>query len=831
MSASTEHTAFKIARLPPELVEEVLVHAGVDACAALRHLPALRRLFAAHVRAGNYSDDCEEAMLKTLVGRRWSAGVQVMIDADVRAPFGFTAELDWSGIVIDIAIELLAALTYNRADAGADCADLLQWGVQHVPSFVGEISSQYIKHGHTLDQLRALHQEMGVYLYERDLAKMLLPLAAQHGRLDLVQVLDGIAPEVLQEHSTAIKLAAEFGHLQVVQYAYSRLLPVLPRKTLEVAMQLGHKRVATWLYERHPQEVGWLVALGLARHGHVELLQQLHANQHIEFVDHRGSGRAQWRIRAGAVAAVVQDPRVLQVLKQIDPAFSIFGAVARNASSTFLQTLQHVIRSESPTPNLQVFCSAASAGRTDIVEWMLDECLEWTSTDAVAYAVGGGHQELAQRLADRFGISPADRRLQPCHIETLVRRGQLHKLEWIERYCGLSCDQELLRSGIRSRNLGVAQLLHRHCPNVEFTGQLLSEACRDGNLRMVQWVYRHLPASARPADAIDAAAERGFERIVTWLTQHTDLPCTADAMNGAAHIGRLDLVRFLHEHRTEGCTKYAMTTAICQGHLDVADYLRTHRDESCTPFALELAVSAGLMASVRWVVQHFPEQLTEAVLNAAATNSRAVAIEYFHSLPAAPFTPATMDSAAAAGNLDLVRWLRENRTEGCTAEAMKRAAQGGYLSVVQFLHEHGYPMCELGDITDSPEYVKEWWRSMHYIFRCANTQKDNFRNNPNDPWVRHLKYMDTERGTKLLISGWWGTARHINYFGDWLMSVAWSLPCGFAHFPIPYFYPIYFAVLLVHRFYRDEHSCRKKYGKDWDKYCRIVRWRIIPGIF
>ncbi|KAL7747449.1 erg24, C-14 sterol reductase [Sorochytrium milnesiophthora] len=119
----------------------------------------------------------------------------------------------------------------------------------------------------------------------------------------------------------------------------------------------------------------------------------------------------------------------------------------------------------------------------------------------------------------------------------------------------------------------------------------------------------------------------------------------------------------------------------------------------------------------------------------------------------------------------------------------------------------------------------------YYIFRSANTQKDIFRNNPNDPRVKHLKYMDTERGTRLLISGWWGTARHINYFGDWLMSVAWSLPCGFAHFPIPYFYPIYFAVLLVHRFYRDEHSCRKKYGKDWDKYCRIVRWRIIPGIF
>jgi len=53
------------------------------------------------------------------------------------------------------------------------------------------------------------------------------------------------------------------------------------------------------------------------------------------------------------------------------------------------------------------------------------------------------------------------------------------------------------------------------------------------------------------------------------------------------------------------------------------------------------------------------------------------------------------------------------------------------------------------------------------IFRGANGQKNRFRTNPNDPAVKHLKTLPTERGTRLLISGWWGIARHINYFGDW----------------------------------------------------------------
>ncbi|KAG0205239.1 erg24, C-14 sterol reductase [Mortierella sp. GBA30] len=134
----------------------------------------------------------------------------------------------------------------------------------------------------------------------------------------------------------------------------------------------------------------------------------------------------------------------------------------------------------------------------------------------------------------------------------------------------------------------------------------------------------------------------------------------------------------------------------------------------------------------------------------------------------------------------------------------------------------------------------EWWHVVtvvmaqcvgYYIFRSANAQKDSFRRfGSNDPRNRGLKYMETKAGSKLLINGWWGTARHFNYFGDWLMALAWSLPCGFSS-PIPYFYPIYFGMLLIHRERRDDEKCRKKYGKDWEKYCELVPWRIIPYVY
>ena len=116
------------------------------------------------------------------------------------------------------------------------------------------------------------------------------------------------------------------------------------------------------------------------------------------------------------------------------------------------------------------------------------------------------------------------------------------------------------------------------------------------------------------------------------------------------------------------------------------------------------------------------------------------------------------------------------------------------------------------------------------IFRCSNSQKNLFRCNPRHPSVKNLNTLSTQRGTKLIVSGWWGWCRHPNYVGDLLMAFSWSLPCGFRH-ALPFFYVIYFAMLLIHRQLRDEHQCKAKYGQDWDKYCAKVKWRLIPGLY
>lgn len=115
----------------------------------------------------------------------------------------------------------------------------------------------------------------------------------------------------------------------------------------------------------------------------------------------------------------------------------------------------------------------------------------------------------------------------------------------------------------------------------------------------------------------------------------------------------------------------------------------------------------------------------------------------------------------------------------------------------------------------------------YYIFRTSNGEKNAFRNGKDK---KNLKFMTTSSGRKLITSGWWGRSRHPNYMGDLIMALAWSLPCGIST-PIPYFYVCYFLVLLIHRQIRDDEACRLKYGKDWDKYCKLVPYRIFPYVY
>ena len=98
------------------------------------------------------------------------------------------------------------------------------------------------------------------------------------------------------------------------------------------------------------------------------------------------------------------------------------------------------------------------------------------------------------------------------------------------------------------------------------------------------------------------------------------------------------------------------------------------------------------------------------------------------------------------------------------------------------------------------------------------------------PPVKTYLIGDDEIDIFLLTSGWWAYARKPNYTADWIQSLTWGLCVGPAS-AIPYFYSAFFITVLVHRCGCDFERCEIKYGKDWDRYCQVVKYKFIPGIY
>jgi Ergosterol biosynthesis ERG4/ERG24 family len=53
--------------------------------------------------------------------------------------------------------------------------------------------------------------------------------------------------------------------------------------------------------------------------------------------------------------------------------------------------------------------------------------------------------------------------------------------------------------------------------------------------------------------------------------------------------------------------------------------------------------------------------------------------------------------------------------------------------------------------------------------------------------------------------------RKIHYTMDVIMALCWGFACGFSSF-LPYWYPVWITIVVVHRAVRDIEHCRKKYG-------------------
>lgn len=131
----------------------------------------------------------------------------------------------------------------------------------------------------------------------------------------------------------------------------------------------------------------------------------------------------------------------------------------------------------------------------------------------------------------------------------------------------------------------------------------------------------------------------------------------------------------------------------------------------------------------------------------------------------------------------------------------------------------------------------------YFVFDTCNSQKNRFRQMekgtlivrktfPQLPWqtIKNPTFIKCKNGGTLMTCGWYGLARKVHYTADFTQFISWGLMCGFKS-PLPWFLPVFFTTMILHRAYRDSERCAKKYGEDWEEYKRQVPYMFIPVRF
>ncbi|KAM6534556.1 C-24(28) sterol reductase [Fusarium falciforme] len=131
---------------------------------------------------------------------------------------------------------------------------------------------------------------------------------------------------------------------------------------------------------------------------------------------------------------------------------------------------------------------------------------------------------------------------------------------------------------------------------------------------------------------------------------------------------------------------------------------------------------------------------------------------------------------------------------------------------------------------------------VYWVWDTTNSQKNGFRAQERDqlinrktfpqlPWqtVKNPKTITSARGDVIMVDGWLGYARKIHYTCDIFFALSWGLITGFKS-PYPWFYSVFFTIMVIHRAIRDARRCREKYGDAWAQYEREVPYLFIPYV-
>ena len=161
----------------------------------------------------------------------------------------------------------------------------------------------------------------------------------------------------------------------------------------------------------------------------------------------------------------------------------------------------------------------------------------------------------------------------------------------------------------------------------------------------------------------------------------------------------------------------------------------------------------------------------------------------------------------------------------------------GWGCLVFYPYFYAIPLWATADLSGeaSPQWIL-WLSPIVFLTgwilaRGANMQKFYFKTQPTQSFLGIQPETITDGKRSLLINGFWGISRHVNYLGEILMGSGIALAVSFYGSWLPWLYPLYYVALLFPRQLDDDKRCAAKYGDLWKRYTEKVKYKIIPYLY
>ncbi|KAF0699248.1 Aste57867_10175 [Aphanomyces stellatus] len=338
-------------------------------------------------------------------------------------------------------------------------------------------------------------------------------MAARKGWVDLVDRLNTMGAPYT---NAVLRVAAMFGHVDVVQWVHCHRPDQQFREAVYAAANKGHLPVIESLHDQHVFPANPISASTAAANGHLDVLLYLHRAGLCYF---------SW----DAVEQAARHGHLAVVQWLLD----------------YKLDLQWIDATHEWTA--QVVDDAAGNNHLDVVQWLVQHCHAPVSTDAMDYAAKNGHLGMVQWLHEHTSVG--------CTVNAVdfaAENNHMEVVQWLLANRVEGCSINAMNWAAQQGHLEMIEFLHATRPQ-GCTTNAMDSAASNGHLKVVQWLHSHRNEGCTRS-ALHQASKNGDLKMVKWLLANRVEVCAAASACFAFKTSRILTARVL----VDACSQWAV---------------------------------------------------------------------------------------------------------------------------------------------------------------------------------------------------------------------------------------------------------------------------------